>query len=76
MITLVEDTYEAKSRAQLIAVIQAGAQPTYEAALAHPFTVALGRTTYSFPRGCTQQRANKIATAAKRYPTQAFKVAP
>lgn len=77
MITLVEDEiFVVESRAQLIAAIQAGSRSSFEAALHAPFSVELGRTRYSFPRGCTQQRADKIRANANRVHPAAFKVVP
>ena len=62
------------NRDQLIAAINAAAQPTRTEALTQPTAIRLGTTIYRFPRGLTEARAKVICRAIKRTRQGAFRV--
>lgn len=62
------------TKGQLVAAIKAGAQPTFDAARAHPFTVRLGTAVYSFHQGLHERRAKKIIKEIHCTPASAFSV--
>ena len=55
-----------ETKAQLIAALKAAAQPTFEVAKKHPFTVRWGSTRYTFKEGVSQLRAAEIVTNIER----------
>lgn len=67
--------FDVHSREQLAAAVKAMAQPSYVAAREHPGCIKCGSTTYDFPNGITQGRADKIVRLINRTPKGAFHVA-
>ena len=58
--------YEVHSRAQLIAAVQAAAQPTFEAAKANPVRITWGRCVYRFGEGIHATRVDLLVRSIRK----------
>lgn len=58
--------YEVANRAELIAAVNAAAQPTYAEARLNPVRITWGRCRYSFPGGLQADRAERLLRNIRR----------
>lgn len=67
--TKTKTDYIVETKAQLVAALKAAAQPTFEVAKKHPFTVRWGSTRYTFKEGVSEIRLKQILANVARKPT-------